>query len=116
MTNARRNAFLGVASAALVSAIMLTWAAAGDPPYALYSWLKVAVAGTAAFVTFTIWRFAPWLMAVGILVAGFGALILFGKMHREQWIPFDWVGVILFAGCAVTGLLMAGWRHNRERP
>lgn len=102
-SDSRRHTLLAMAGAAAVSAILLAWAAAGIRPYAFYGWLRLIVGATSLYVAYTFWHYAPRIVGLGFLAVGFGGLIFFARMHREQWIPFDWAGAIVFAACAACG-------------
>jgi hypothetical protein len=103
----------GVVGVAVVCALMLLWPLLGHPPYAYYSFMKLAVAGGSVYLAYTIWelnvRFAP--LCLLLLVSG--GIHLFAKMRKNEWVPFNWGAVILFA-CAATLIVLFLRRPNQE--
>lgn len=101
----RRETLYGMAAMSVISAVLLVLAATGRHAYDFYGWLRLVVAATSAYVLYTFWRFLPRMIFLGFLVGAFGAFIFFGRLQRQQWIPYDWAGALLFSCCALLALV-----------
>jgi glucose uptake protein GlcU len=105
-------AFGALGMSAIASA-MLLWAIFGSPPYAYFGILKLAVAGTCAYLAYVGFNasraFAPLTLAL-ICVGG---IHLFGKMHRQDWMLFNWIGIVSLIISATVLAIMA-WRKGKD--
>ena len=87
---------------------MLFYAVLGNPPYAFFSLLRVAVAVSTGLGAWALYvaskRYLP--ISFGLLLIG--GIHLFGTMRRAQWSSFNWVavvGLIVLTVILVLGIL-----------
>lgn len=102
-----RAQLFGIALCCVVAAAMLTWPLFGNPPYGFYTPMKwgVGISSIAgAYVSFQLSPYAWPLSLLLILSAGVG---LFGKMSRQDWVPFNWASLFLLVIATVVATHMA---------
>ncbi|MDE2125226.1 MAG: hypothetical protein KGJ62_01395 [Armatimonadetes bacterium] len=103
-------AFGTAALAAAASAIMLFSASGGYHPYSFYEWMRLLVLISSGCSAWVLLRYAPRLAPAGIALAAFGLFLVFAKMRRAEWPPFDVCGAVAFlvaafyAGCRALGV------------
>lgn len=96
MTKAERDSAFGAAGVCAVCALMSLWPLLGHPPYGFFSVMKLSLAGGSAFAAFTLWNLSPKFAPVCFLLVATGAVHLFGKMRRQEWVPFNWTAFAVF--------------------
>ena len=87
-----RDWIVGVVGLCTLGELLLLYALIGNPPYPIYSALKVTVVpatGTGAWALFEqSKRYLP--ISIGLLLIG--GIHLFDKMRRRDWATFNWAG------------------------
>lgn len=94
---------MGAIGVAVVAMCMLLWAIFGSPPYAYFGVLKWVVGVACLFEASAAWNLNRVLAPIGLVLLTVGAIHVFGKMRREEWVFFNWAAV---AGLAVAALLI----------
>ena len=90
---------LAAAVVALVGAGLPLYSLENPPSHTFYSFLRLVdpvAALAAAYALFRTKSYRPLSYAL-ILI---GAIELFAKMRRSQWVPYDWAAVVCFAFAA----------------
>lgn len=76
---------------------LLAYAWLGHPNYGYFGVMRFAVAACAAYSAWVLFRISVFLIPVCIALVSVGGLELVGKMHRDQWVPWNVVGIACFA-------------------
>ena len=105
------GAILGLS---LLGAGMLLWPLLGNPPYGYYSPMNIIVPVIAALGAWACFLYSRWLSPVSLALLGLALLHMGKKMRKEQWAPFNWVGVALFGFVALIMLFGLLGRIEKE--
>lgn len=97
----------------LVVTGMLLWAIYGHPPYAFYSVMKWAVAGSLVFHCRELWRRSRELAPLCLVLATIAGIHIFGKMRREEWTLFNWSAI---AALGLAALVLTFSKEGVEEP
>lgn len=98
---------------------LLCYALFGNPPYAFYGLMKVALAGTFAAGAYFAFTQSRWASPLSIVLLGLGYEHLFGKHRRAEWEVWNQWGAIAAACLAVfcvLSLLRSKKRLTPETP
>jgi hypothetical protein len=110
-----RDLTIGIVGIGLVAQLLLVYALFGNPPYALYSVLKVAVAVATATSAGALYVLSKRYLPISFGLVLIGGIHLFGKMRRLEWVPFNWAGVVGLA-LAVVILMISVRGRVGQRP
>lgn len=97
MPDNNRQHLIGSLGVSVVCIILLCVALFGSPPYAFYGAMKWAVAAGAVYGAWTLFQASKTLAPVSLILAVVAGIHFFAKMRREDWVVFNWAGVIAFA-------------------
>lgn len=103
----------GAAGVSIVCAVMLLWPLFGNPPYGYYSVLKLVVAAGSGYAAYALWNLSARLAPICLLLLVSGAIHLLSKMHRVDWVLFNWAAVGLFSIAAT--IIVVFLRASRRR-
>lgn len=92
-----RTALFGLGGACFVGAAMVAWPIFGDPPYAYFGPMKWVVGAISVFAAVAIWNLSRLLLPLTMLLVTSALIETFGKMRREEWIPFNWASLLLLS-------------------
>lgn len=96
------QALAGIGVTCLLAAAMIMWPLLGNPPYGFYAPMKWVVAFGSGAGAWAVLSISKALLPLSVLLVASGGVEILGKMHREQWAPFNWASVILLTlGAAV---------------
>jgi len=93
---------------------MLAWPLFGEPPYGFYAPMKWVVAFASGAGAWAVWQFSKAWMPLSVLLVASGGVEFFGKMRRDEWVPFNWASMVLLTICAVACLFVASKRPEAE--
>jgi peptidoglycan/LPS O-acetylase OafA/YrhL len=103
----QRSSLIGVGLVCLLASGMLSWPLFGNPPYGFYAPMKWVVAFASGVGAWTMWNVSKALLPLSVLLVASGGVELFGKMRREQWVPFNWASLVLLVLAGVIALAAA---------
>jgi hypothetical protein len=86
---------------------MLAWPLFGEPPYGFYAPMKWVVAFASGAGAWAVWQLSRAWMPLSVLLVASGGVEFFGKMRRDEWVPFSWASMALLAACAVVCFVVA---------
>jgi hypothetical protein len=89
---------------------MLVWPLLGNPPYGFYAPMKWVVAFASCAGAWAAWEISRALLPLSVVLVASGGLEFFGKMRRQQWVPFNWASLLLLALAASICLIAAARR------
>ena len=99
----------GAACLCLFAAFAPLYALVGNPPYSFFIFLELIEAAAAAAGAYALLRKGRIWIPLIIVLLFVGGIQLFGKMPREQWVPYDWVAVISFG---LSGIILVPFRRK----
>lgn len=106
-----RDWLIGIAWATVVVDALLLYALFGRPAYAFYGLLKWSVAVVAGLGCWALLSLSKRTLPIALCLGLIGLVHLFGKMHRHEWLLYDWAALILMI---VLGIMLAA--ATRMRP
>ena len=86
---------------------MLAWPMFGEPPYGFYAPMKWVVAFASVAGAWVVWQTSKAWLPLAVLLVASGGVEFFGKMRREEWVPFNWASMVLLAAAAIFCLRAA---------
>jgi hypothetical protein len=98
-----RSTLVGIGLSCLVAVAMLAWPLFGEPPYGFYAPMKWVVAFASGAGAWAVWQFSRAWLPLSVLLVASGGVEFFGKMRRDEWVPFNWASIVLLT---VAGLLL----------
>jgi len=108
-----RDWLIGVAGAGAAVAGMLAYSLYGKPAYAFYTPMKLAVAVVAGIGCWALMTISKRYLPLALCLGFVGVVFLVGKMHKREWLPYDWAALVLMlilSGIMTTHALL------RRRP
>lgn len=67
-------------------------------------WVVAFASGAGAWA---VWQTSKAWMPLAVLLVASGGVEFFGRMRREEWVPFSWASLVLLTTCAVICFLHA---------
>lgn len=101
VTGASPPTLLAILASAIGAAAPL-YVLLGRPPYGFFSFLKWIEVGAALCAWPALYKMSRNMTLLGIAMAVEVLIQVFGKMHRFQWVPYDWFGVATFSISALA--------------
>lgn len=83
------QSLVGAAATSALGAALVAVPLIFDPPYAFYLPMKVIVAFACAVSSWAIFTISRAFLPLIALLLASGAIELFGKMRRPDWVPFN---------------------------
>jgi hypothetical protein len=97
-----RAKLVGVGLSCFVAGAMLAWPLLGNPPYGFFAPMKWVVAFASCAGAWAVWNVSKALLPLSVLLVASGGVELLGKMHRKDWVPFNWASLVLLALAAIV--------------
>lgn len=114
MTKPSKAELIGLIGVVLVTIAMLFWALFGSPPYAYFRVMKWVVAGTCCYSTWVCWTLNRALAPLGVVLVTVAAIHIFGKMRRNEWGLFNWIGIVALVLVIIVACIVLNRRQSEQ--
>lgn len=81
---------------------LLAWPLFNNPPYGFYSALRATTVVGGIGGAYYIYNKSSYLLPLTFFLLVISGVFAFGKMHRSEWIFYDWAAIALLGTVLVT--------------
>lgn len=92
-TNHQSSLGLAAIGCTVFTDTLLLWAIFGNPPYAFFGFLRVALGVTAVLVAYIGFQSTKVFAPLSLALVSISYVHFTAKLQRVQWVPFNWAAI-----------------------